>query len=134
MTDIPIEVIIEINRGIISEWLDPHPNAHDVISVNKERLQEALDIANKFDNHILKSAYLMASIAWAQPFSEGNKRTGSTVADTFLRMNGFKLTINDKDIEYHRSLLFEIQEERNKLNEETMSKIILYVAKRIEKI
>jgi hypothetical protein len=53
MNDIPIEVIVEINRRIINEWLDFRPEAHDVIDVNKERLQEALDIANKLDNLIL---------------------------------------------------------------------------------
>ena len=134
MNNIPLEDIIEINEGIINEWLDVNPQAHDRVGVNKNRLQEVLDIVNKQNSPMLKAVYLMAGIAWAQPFHEGNKRTGSIVADTFLRMNGFKLVITEEDIEYPRSLLFEIQEERGKLNDDVLSKIMLYVAKRIVKV
>lgn len=56
-------------------------------------------------------------------------------ADTFLRMNGYRLDVKtEEDIEYMKKLLFEIQEERASLNVETMAKIILYVAKRIVKL
>ena len=77
----------------------------------------------------------MAGISWAQPFGDGNKRTGYTCADTFLRINGHKLTVQSKtDTDYLIKLLLEIQEERAKLNEEVLSKIVLYVSKRIEKL
>ena len=83
----------------------------------------------------MKASYLLGGISWAQPFSAGNKRTAFVCADTLLRMNGLKITIDDDyDLEYLRKLLLEIQEERSELNAGTIAKIILYVSKRIKEI
>lgn len=82
----------------------------------------------------MKAAYLLGGISWSQPFSGGNKRTAFVCADTILRLNGFRLSIESKnEQEYLRKLLLEIQDERSKLNEDVMAKIILYVSKRIRK-
>ena len=135
MMDISIDAIIQINRGILKEWLEENPSLYEGIAVNNDRLNEVIEIIKQQEDLILKASYLMGGIAWAQPFSGGNKRTGVVCADTFLRMNGYRLDVKtEEDIEYMKKLLFEIQEERASLNVETMAKIILYVAKRIVKL
>lgn len=134
MTDLTEELIIEINKGIIQEWLEQNPTAFEAISVNQDKLKEILTTVNKQENLIMKAAYLLGGISWSQPFSGGNKRTAFVCADTILRLNGFRLSIESKnEQEYLRKLLLEIQDERSKLNEDVMAKIILYVSKRIRK-
>lgn len=135
MYNLTKELIIEINKGIIHEWIENNPSAFEAINVNQDKLDEVLKMVNKQDSIIMKASYVLAGISWAQPFGGVNKRTAIITADTLLRMNGFKLVLDEEnDIEYLRKLLFEIQEERSKLNEDTMAKIILYVSKRIRKI
>jgi len=135
MMDISDDAIIQINRGILEVWIEENPSLDEGIAVNRDRLNEVIQIVKQQEDLILKASYLMGGIAWGQPFSGGNKRTGVICADTFLRMNGYRLDIKtSEDMEYVRKLLFEIQEERASLNVETMAKIILYVAKRIVKI
>lgn len=134
MTELTEELLIEINRGIIQEWLEQHPTAFEAVNANRDKLKEILKIVDKQENLIMKASYLLGEISWSQPFSGGNKRTAFICADTLLRLNGFRLVIDENEQEYLRKLLFEIQDERSKLNEETMAKIILYVSKRIRKI
>jgi prophage maintenance system killer protein len=134
MTDLTEELIIEINKGIIQEWLEQNPTAFEAVNVNQDKLKEILTTVNKQENLIMKAAYLLGGISWSQPFSGGNKRTAFVCADTILRLNGFRLSIESKnEQEYLRKLLLEIQDERSKLNEDVMAKIILYVSKRIRK-
>lgn len=135
MMDISVDAIIQINLDILKKWLEENPSIHEGIAVNNDRLNEVIEIVKQQEGLILKASYLMGGIAWAQPFAGGNKRTGVVCADTFLRMNGYRLDVkSEEDIEYMRKLLFEIQEERTSLNIETMAKIILYVAKRVVKL
>ncbi|MDE1728968.1 MAG: Fic family protein [Thaumarchaeota archaeon] len=135
MTNLTKELVIEINRGIIQEWLEQNPTAFEAISANQDELKKILKIVDKQENLIMKASYLLGGISWAQPFSGGNKRTAFVCADTLLRLNGYRLSVDsEEEQEYLRKLLFEIQDERSKLNEETMAKIILYVSKRIRKI
>ena len=135
MHDLTKELIIEINKGIIHEWLEKNPTASEAINVNQEELDKVLQMVNEQENIIMKTAYLLGGISWAQPFSGGNKRTAFVCADALLRMNDLKLAIgNENDTEYLRKLLFEIQGERSELNANTMAKIILYVSRRIRKI
>lgn len=134
MTNLTEELIIEINKGIIQEWLEQNPTAFEAINVNHDKLKEILTIVNKQENLIMKAAYLLGGISWSQPFSGGNKRTAFVCADTILRLNGFRFSIeSENEQEYLRKLLLEIQDERSRLNEDVMAKIILYVSKRIRK-
>lgn len=135
MTKLTIELVVEINKGIIQEWLEENPTAFEAVNVNRDELKNILKIVDKQENLIMKASYILGGISWAQPFSGGNKRTAFVCADTLLRLNGFRLAIDDEnEQEYLRKLLLEIQEERSKLNEDVMAKIILYVSKRIRKI
>ena len=130
---LPKKVIIEINKGIIEEWNQKNPD-QEVFAADNNRLNEVMKLVKEQDDFITRAGYYMAVMAWAQPFSGANKRTGVVCADTWLRMNGYLLsTENDEDREYIRSLLFEIQGSRVKMNDFTVAKIILYVAKRLKK-
>ena len=132
---LPKKVVIQINKGILKEALEKNPSTLERVSVNEDTLKDALDDAEQQEGIIMQVSYLLAGIAWAQPFGGGNKRTGYTCADTFLRMNGFKLDVKSReDIEYLRKLLFDIQGNRSKLDSDTLAKIVLYVSKRIIKL
>lgn len=134
MKFLPKKIIIQINKGIIEEWNLTNPKIKEVFDLNNDRLDEILVLVKKQEDFITQAVYIMAGIAWAQPFSGGNKRTGVVCADTWLRINGFTLTTEDDESgEYLRSLLFEIQENRTKMDDMTLAKIILYVSRRIKK-
>ena len=127
-------VIIKINKGIIEEWNENNPTEKESFAVSENRLEEVLNLVKKQDDYISQAAYLVAGISWAQPFDGANKRTGVVCADTLLRMNGFTLSAErDEEREYIRSLLFEVQESRKEMDDFTLAKIILYVAKRLKK-
>jgi len=132
---LPKKVVIEINKGILNEAFEKNPQELEKISVNKDVLSGVLEEAEQQDGLIMQVAYLLAGMAWAQPFGGGNKRTGYTCADTYLRMEGFKFVVESKeDIEYLRKLLFDIQGNRRELDSDILSKIVLYVSKRIIKL
>lgn len=129
------DIIIKINQGIITEWNEKNPANKETFQVAEDRLDEVLELVKKHDEPIAQACYLLAGIAWAQPFSGGNKRTAFISADTLLGIHGYRLQITtDNDIEYLRSLLFEIQEGQGELDDFTLAKIILYVAKRLKRV
>lgn len=43
------------------------------------------------------AAYLFHIVA-NHPFNDGNKRVGLAVMDTFLRLNGYRLDMSDRDV------------------------------------
>ncbi len=132
---LPKKVVIEINRGILKEALEKNPQINEKISVNEDTLTKILNESEQQEGFIMQVAHLMAGIAWAQPFGGGNKRTGYTCADTYLRMNGFKIVVETtEDIEYLRKLLFDIIGNRSEIDSDAFSKIVLYVSKRIIKL
>lgn len=128
--------IIDTNKRIISDWNQRHPSEPEVFDVSLDRLDEVLEIVKNADNKenerkniILKASYLMGGLAWSQPFSGSNKRTAVLITSTFLHNNGLSLTIPE-DEEYDlRNLLYEIQEDRSRLDQQTMTKLILYISK-----
>ena len=133
--EITADDIIAINKGIIEEWLESHPKNHEGVGSDKHKLKQILREVDNQESLLAKATYLLGAIAWAQPFAGGNKRTAYTITKIFLQMNGYTLLVQTKvDIEFLRKLLYEIQEERSKLNDETMAKLTLYVANRIRKL
>jgi len=76
----------------------------------------------------------MSYISWAQPFADGNKRTGWISATKFLRDNGYELDLSNKsDQREIRRMLYAIQEERTCLDLLIVKQIIFYILKRITK-
>jgi len=124
--------VIETNQRVINLCLDEL----DVFCVRQDALDEVFKIFDNVDTTddlqglIKKGSYLMASIAWAQPFCAGNKRTASLITATFFYHNGFEMVIPDDGKEL-RKLLYEIQEERQGLNEAVMERIIFYISRTI---
>ena len=129
--------IIDTNRRIIEQWNEKHPDKQEKLCVRRDALDESYSIfENTGDNSVTrenlvkKAAYLMGSISWAQPFCGANKRTAMLVTATFLNKNEIKMEPYDE--KHVRELLYDIQDERGRLNKDTMNKIILYILKSIK--
>jgi len=132
------ELIIEINRKIIEEWNARHAEQPEFIGVSKDRLYEVLEIVRRAGKEsdleekiIIKAAHLLGSLAWAQAFSGANKRTAILSATIFLRRNGLRFTIQKEHRRELRKMLFEVQEQRNRLEQEIINKIILYIKENV---
>ena len=132
--------IVDVNRKIIHLWNARHPNKPESIDVGADRLDQVLDIVKNTANDlpfekslIEKAAYLLGGIAWAQPFSGANKRTAILSCTIFLSENGYSLNIPQNRNPELRQLLFDIQEERSKINRKIIAQIILYITKLVSK-
>lgn len=83
---------------------------HHIVNHRKEKfgcvLERLLDVFNKVNSYndiidrreriIKKTSHILGGLTWAQPFSNGNKRTALTISIYFLRKNGFDLPITSK--------------------------------------
>jgi death-on-curing protein len=86
---VPIEAVIAINRDIVGQTAEPH----DVR--NRQALQTA--IAHPWNVWVyfmdrdipMLTARLFTSLAGAQAFAAGNKRTAYRAAITFIESNGY---------------------------------------------
>lgn len=131
-------LFIETNKKIINEWKEKEPNSEDVIGVRNDELDSVLEIIEKVgtdddpkEDLIIKSAYIMGAVSWAQPFLSGNKRTGILVSATILHDNGFDIEISKEDEAYLREVLYRIQDSRSELDSSIITELILYISKRI---
>ncbi|MHB8602737.1 MAG: Fic family protein [Nitrosotalea sp.] len=128
------ELIIEINRKIIEEWNDRHPEQPEFIVASQSRLDEVLELVRQAGEEsdseeklIIKSAYLLGGLAWAQSFSGANKRTAILSTTIFLRRNGLRFTIPRVQQRELRKMLFDVQEQRDTPPLAIIDKIILYI-------
>lgn len=128
------DLIIEINKKIIEAWNKRHPEQPEFIGVSINRIDKVLDIVKRVGNDldyceclIVKAAHLIGGLAWAQAFSGANKRTAMLSGSVFLNKNRLRLELPSEQYGELRKLLFEIQEERERLNPKTMEEIILYI-------
>jgi len=79
-----------------------------------------------------KATNLMAKIAWAQPFEDGNRRTGIISTMKFLHDNGYELNIESGQGNLEiREMLKEIKMHMRGLHIETMNQMSFYISKRI---
>lgn len=131
--------IVELNKKIIDEWNVRHLELPEFINVSDTRLDEVLIMVEKTGNEheitdqiIVKAAHLLGGLAWAQAFSGGNKRTAILSTTIFLRRNGFSMTFPREEQRELRLLLFQIQEERSQVQQEIISKLILYIRRNIQ--
>lgn len=130
--DISQQDVIDTNQKVIALKLDEL----DVFCVRQDVLDDILEMFDKFEvtndlqGLIKKGVYLMASIAWAQPFCGGNKRTAGLITATFFHQNGYEMVIPEDGKEL-RKLLYDIQEDRSGLNEAIMERIIFYISNTI---
>lgn len=129
--------IIDTNEKIIDNWNLAHPEDQQFLCVRSGVLEEVFEIVDKIggnldtkENLILKVSYLMGAISWAQPFCDGNKRTATLI--TFFIFDEHELRFEPYDEDMLIDLLYEIQEERVELNQDTIDKIILYISKSVK--
>ncbi len=73
---------------------------------------------------IEESAALLESLAINHPFIDGNKRVAFAVTDTFLRINGFKFTIDSDSIYKKFMELFDSGEFKFDVLEKWMREVI----------
>ncbi|MFH2102526.1 MAG: type II toxin-antitoxin system death-on-curing family toxin [Chloroflexota bacterium] len=63
------------------------------------RPQASFDGKDLYPDLAAKAAALLESLVNNHPFVDGNKRTGITAAGLFLRINGWRLTASNQDLE-----------------------------------
>lgn len=85
-----LDQAVEINRREVASTGEPH------LLLNPSLLESALARAKNAwiyeaqEDIAILAVKLLAGIAWNHPFQQGNKRTASTAALTFLRLNGYQ--------------------------------------------
>ena len=133
--------IIELNKKIILEWNERHPESPEFIAESGSGLDEVLSIVEKVGNDldhkdkiIVKGAHLLGGIPWTQSFSGANKRTAILSTTVFLRRNGLSITFPPKEQRELRQLLSKIQEDRGELQMEIIDRLILYIRKNIKSL
>lgn len=133
------ESIIEINRKIIEEWNNRHPEQSEYIAVSTSRLDEVSEIVKNAGNDariedqiVIKAANLLGGLAWTQAFSGANKRTAILSCTIFLRRHGLRLTIPQSHQRELRKMLFDVQEQRDAPRQDVVDKIILYIKENIK--
>lgn len=122
--------VIDTNQKIIAQKLDPFDEfcvRYDILD-DIFKMFDELEVSDDLEGLIKKGSYLMASIAWAQPFCGGNKRTAILITANFFHHNGIELIIPEDGKEL-RKLLYDIQEDRSGLNQSVMERIIFYISK-----
>ena len=62
------------------------------------RPQGTFDGKDLYPDLFIKTAALMDSLVRNHPFVDGNKRTAITAAALFLRINGFQLVVENKEM------------------------------------
>ena len=62
-----------------------------------------------YDTIVDEAAALLESLAQNHPFVDGNKRVALAVVDVFLRINGYSINANSKQIYDHLIKLFDDQ-------------------------
>jgi death on curing protein len=63
------------------------------------RPQATFDKQDLYSDVFFKAGALMESLLQNHPFVDGNKRTAITSAAMFLRMNGYRLTVSNSELE-----------------------------------
>ncbi|MHB8545265.1 MAG: Fic family protein [Nitrosotalea sp.] len=98
-------LVIELNKKIIVEWNERHPESSEFIAESGSGLDEVLSIVEKTSNDmvdhkdkiIAKAAHLLGGIPLAQSFSGANKRTAILSTIIFLRRNGLSIKFPPKE-------------------------------------
>ena len=133
--------IIKTNKQVIEDWNKRYKTEKMKFGVRDEvnevtRIVNNVKITgNEKEVLIRKASLLMASIAWAQPFLDANKRTAYITANDFLNKYGYDLPLKTKTDELElNKLLLHIQDERSRLNPLITKRIIFYTRRNIQKL
>ena len=110
--DIDESYLIETNEQILRRykentgkqvWIEVF---HDNLACIFPKVNSVGNSGNKKKDLIEKASYIMATIPFFQPFSDGNRRTGIIAAGTFLHDDGYDLdiTLEDDNLELRELL------------------------------
>jgi len=89
-----IEAVVQINRAVVAITGEPH------VLRDQGLLESALARPRNFlgfgeEDIVVLAVSLMAGIARAHAFAQGNKRTCFVTMVQFLKVNGYELAIED---------------------------------------
>jgi death-on-curing protein len=93
---LPIEVVVELNRTLVAMTGERHVlRDRGLLEGALARPQNAFAYGE--DDIVVLGVRLMAGIALAHAFEQGNKRTAFAALRLFLHPNGFELAIEDSE-------------------------------------
>lgn len=87
-----------------------------LVAAAMARPQATFDGADLYRTLFTKAAALMASLVNNHPFVDGNKRVGITAAGLFLRLNGYRLSAANAELER-----FTLEVEQSRLTVDEMA-------------
>lgn len=93
---LPTEVVVELNRTLVAATGERH-FLRDLALLEGAVARPQNAFAYGEDDIVVLAIRLMAGIAQAHAFEQGNKRTAFVAPRLFLRSNGFDLNIEDSE-------------------------------------
>ena len=93
---LPVEVVIELNRALVAVTGERHL-LRDLGLLDSALARPQNAFAYGEEDIVVLGVRLMAGIAQAHAFEQGNKRTAFSALRLFLRPNGFELAIEDSE-------------------------------------
>ena len=101
MKYLTVEQVLFIHARLISETGGMH-GLRDLglLQSAVARQQSTFDGQDLYPTLFLKAAALLESLVGNHAFVDGNKRIAITAAGLFLRMNGFRLTASNQELEH----------------------------------
>jgi death on curing protein len=91
---LPIEVVIEINRTVVTITVEPHfLRDPGLLDSAMARPQNAFAYGE--EDIVVLAVRLLDGLARAHAFEQGNKRTSFVAMTQFLMINGYDLAIDD---------------------------------------
>jgi death on curing protein len=91
---LPIEAVVEANRILVETTGEAH-FVRDAGLLDSALARPQNAFAYGADDIVALAVRLMAGIAHAHAFEQGNKRTAFVAMAQFLEINGYRLTIED---------------------------------------
>jgi death-on-curing protein len=100
MRYITLEEILRLHYQVIEDFGGSHGvRAEERLKSVVEAPRQEVFGQEQYPTLLEKAAVYLRNIIGDHPFSDGNKRTGVTVAGVFLLRNGIKLTATPKELE-----------------------------------
>jgi death on curing protein len=91
---LPIEVVIEINRAVVTRTGERH-FLRDAGLLDSAMARPQNAFAYGEEDLVALAVRLLAGLAQAHAFEQGNKRTSFVAMSEFLMINGHELAIDD---------------------------------------
>ncbi len=96
-----MEALVTINKRVVSLTKDKHEYMEEDVRSLRALLAAVENRANeeeRVESLIQKASLLIFRIARGQHFHEGNKRTALVAAESFLKVNGYTIDMQNQDL------------------------------------